>query len=80
MFQMLIRVARDIALFSMILIGVRLVPEESCACAQVLRWEIEATVIDIDDPDMIFTNVRGRPRAGLFELRACDAAQWNWRR
>jgi hypothetical protein len=66
MFQMLIRVARDIALFSMILIGVRLVPEESCACAQVLRWEIEATVIDIDDPDMIFTNVRvGDPVRGF---------------
>jgi hypothetical protein len=57
---------RSVLLVSLILFGSSLVRVESSAHGQVLKWEIEATVIEIDDPDMIFTEVRlGDPVRGF---------------
>jgi hypothetical protein len=66
MLQRSIPVTRWIVLLLTILLGMSWVLTENSVQAQVLRWEIEATVVDIDDPDMIFTNVRlGDPVRGF---------------
>jgi hypothetical protein len=53
-------------LLSTILLGMSFLLAERSAYAQILLWEIEATVVDIDDPDMIFTHVRvGDPVRGF---------------
>jgi hypothetical protein len=66
MFQRLIPAARCVVLLSTILLGVSLVLTESSAQAQILRWEIEATVVDMEDPDEIFPDVRlGDPVRGF---------------
>jgi hypothetical protein len=66
------------------LIGFGLLHRESIVSAQVLYWEIEATVIDINDPDSIFTDVRlGDPVRGFLSYDLAtppfdDDPEWTW--